>query len=104
MGVLLLSPVALSACSAGQVTQTASQERDKTGAQASVGDIAIRAAQLAYPRGGAYQSGDDAELRLAIVNNGAEADALVGVGGVGFGGAEIEAPSPQGSGSADEID
>ncbi len=39
MGVLLLSPVALSACSAGQVTQTPSQVRDKTGAQAQVGDI-----------------------------------------------------------------
>ena len=43
MGVLLLSPVALSACSAGQVTQTATQERDKTGAQAQVGDITVRA-------------------------------------------------------------
>src|SRR5688500_6382196 len=32
MGVLLLPPVALSACSAGQVTQTATQERDKVGA------------------------------------------------------------------------
>ena len=33
IGVLLLSPAALSACSAGQVTQTASQNRDKTGAR-----------------------------------------------------------------------
>ena len=49
MGVLLLSPVALSACSAGQVTQTATQERDKTGAQAQVGDITLRQVQLAYP-------------------------------------------------------
>ena len=38
-GVLLLSPLAFSACSAGQVTQTASQERDKVGAMAEVGDI-----------------------------------------------------------------
>ena len=36
-GVLLLSPLALSACSAGQVTQTATQQRDKVGAMAQVG-------------------------------------------------------------------
>ena len=33
MGVLLLGPLALSACSAGQVTQTATQDRDKAGPQ-----------------------------------------------------------------------
>jgi hypothetical protein len=36
VGVALFSPVALSACSAGQVTQTATQERDKVGAMAQV--------------------------------------------------------------------
>jgi copper(I)-binding protein len=89
MGVLLLSPVVLSACSAGQVTQTASQERDKTGAQAQLGDITLRAAQLAYPRGGAYETGDDAELRVAIVNSGADTDTLTRVEGDGFSGADI---------------
>ena len=88
-GVLLLSPFALSACSAGQVTQTATQERDKTGAMAQVGDITVRAAELAYPSAGIYRSGDDAELRLVIVNNGQDADTLIGVDGKGFGGAEI---------------
>jgi copper(I)-binding protein len=89
MGVLLLSPVALSACSAGQVTQTATQERDKTGAQAQAGDITLRGAQLAYPRGGTYDKGDDAELLLAIVNGGSTPDTLTGVEGKGFGGADI---------------
>ena len=42
LGVLLLSSVALSACSAGQVTQTATQERDKTGSMAQVGDLTLR--------------------------------------------------------------
>jgi hypothetical protein len=90
VGVLLLSPVALSACSAGQVTQTATQERDKVGAMAQVGDITVRAAELEHPRGGAYESGDDAELRLVIVNGGQEADTLVGIDGEGFGGVEFE--------------
>ncbi|RBY83448.1 copper chaperone PCu(A)C [Blastococcus sp. TF02A-30] len=90
MGVLLLSPVALSACSAGQVTQTATQERDKTGSMAQVGDITLRQVQLAYPRGGAYEAGDDAELQMAIVNTGQETDTLVSVEGEGFGDAELD--------------
>jgi copper(I)-binding protein len=90
VGVLLLSPVALSACSAGQVTQTATQNRDKTGGMAQVGDITVRAAELEHPRGGAYEAGDDAELRLALVNGGQEADTLVGVEGEGFGDVEIQ--------------
>jgi copper(I)-binding protein len=91
MGVLLLSPVVLSACSAGQVTQTAAQERDHSGAQAQVGDLSIRQAQLLSPRGGSYERGDDAELQMAIINGGDEPDALVSVDGESFGSAEIEA-------------
>ena len=93
MGVLLLSPVALSACSAGQVTQTATQERDKTGAQAQVGNISLRQAELLHPRGGSYQRGDDADLQVAIINGGTEPDTLVRVGGDGFGSAEIQGPA-----------
>jgi copper(I)-binding protein len=93
MGVLLLSPVALSACSAGQVTQTATQERDKVGAMAQVGDLTIRAVQLAAPRDGSYDRGDDAELLMAIVNSGEEPDALVGISGEGFGDVEFHAGS-----------
>ena len=42
------------------------------------------------PRGGMYERGDDAELQLAIVNSGDEADTLVAVDGEGFGDVEIE--------------
>ena len=123
MGVLLLSPVALSACSAGQVTQTATQERDKVGGMAQVGGVTVRAATLENPRGGAYEAGDDAELRLAIVNTAEEADTLTDISGEGFGDAEISGarsaaaatsappagatgtvPSPSGSSSPDEIE
>jgi copper(I)-binding protein len=93
MGVLLLSPVVLSACSAGQVTQTATQQRDKTGAQAQVGDISLRQAELLPPRGGSYAAGDDADLQVAIINGGTEADTLVRVAGDGFGSAEIQGPT-----------
>jgi copper(I)-binding protein len=93
MGVLLLSPVALSACSAGQVTQTATQERDKVGAMGQVGDLTLRAVQLESPRGGSYDRGDDAELRMVIVNNSEEPDALVGISGEGFADVEFDAGS-----------
>jgi copper(I)-binding protein len=110
MGVLLLSPVALTACSAGQVTQTATQERDKVGAQGQAGDITVRQVQLLSPRGGVYESGDDAELQVAFVNGGHEDDALASVEGEGFGDVEIRTSggatgaSSRGSGASDEIE
>ncbi|MGY1717988.1 MULTISPECIES: hypothetical protein [unclassified Blastococcus] len=91
MGVLLFSPLALSACSAGQVTQTATQERDKVGAMAQVGDIVLRQVAVTHPEGGRYEAGDDATLRLAIVNTGVEDETLTGVTGEGFGEATISA-------------
>ena len=104
-GVLLLSPLALSACSAGQVTQTATQQRDKVGAMAQVGDITVRAVELVSPRGASYEAGDDAELTLAIVNSGQETDTLVGVDGEGFGDVEIRTAATGGSAAgSDEIE
>ncbi|TFV71544.1 copper chaperone PCu(A)C [Blastococcus sp. CT_GayMR20] len=108
MGVLLLSPVALTACSAGQVTQTATQERDKTGGMAQVGDLTLRQVVLENPRSGIYEDGDDAELRMAIVNSSQEDDTLVGIEGEGFGDAEIRTSGASGAstgrGSGDEIE
>ena len=90
LGVLLLSPPALAACSAGQVTQTATQDRDKVGPMAEANGILLRKVLLEYPDSGHYDRGDDAELQLAIVNNTPEADTLVDISGEGFDSAEIE--------------
>ena len=84
VGVLLLTPVALSACSSGQVNQTASQVRDKVGASADLGDLTLRQVMLGYPTGGRYTQGSDAELHMAIANGGPNDDALVGVKGADF--------------------
>src|SRR3954465_2832122 len=100
MGVLLFSPLVLSACGAGQVTQTATQNRDKVGPMAQVGDISLRAVELAAPPGDKYEQGSDAELTLAIVNAGEEPDTLVGVSGTDFAGAQISASSVSPSPSA----
>jgi copper(I)-binding protein len=84
LGVLLLSPAALSACSSGQVTQTATQVRDKTGGQGQVGDLRLRQVELAFPNAGNYASGDNAELQMAIANDGSQSDTLTGISGTGF--------------------
>ena len=70
MGVLLLSPVALSACSAGQVTQTATQQRDKTGPRRRSATSPARGRARLPRRRAATTPGDDAELQMAIVNDG----------------------------------
>jgi copper(I)-binding protein len=105
MGALLLSPIALTACSAGQVPQTATQNRDKVGSEASVGDITLRQITLAAPQDGLYAEGDDAELQMAIVNSDTEADTLVGIEGDAFDGVVVSgqataSPAVPGSTSA----
>ncbi len=90
--LLVLSPMALSACSAGQVTQTATQVRDRTGGSGQVGDLTVRAAQLVYPPGGVYGLGDQAELTMAIVNSGRVDDQLVDITGADFSAVAVSAP------------
>jgi copper(I)-binding protein len=84
IGVLVLSPVVLSACSAGQIAQTATQDRDIRGGQGDVGDIHLRAATTAYPESGFYEEGGDALLEVAIGNSGDADDELVDISGPGF--------------------
>ena len=100
---LLVSPVALAACSAGQVTQTASQERDKVGAMGQVGALTVRAVQLVSPDEGSYERGDDAELQMAVVNGGTEDDTLVDVSGEGVGDVEFDDGS-SGRGGAEGLE
>ncbi|WP_409331035.1 hypothetical protein [Trujillonella humicola] len=95
MGVLLLTPVALTACSAGQVNQTASQARDKVGPMAQVGDLQLRQVTIANPceagdeQAIAYESGDSPELVLSIANGSREDDTLTGVSGDAFDGVYV---------------
>jgi copper(I)-binding protein len=84
VGVLLFSPLAITACSAGQVNQTSTQARDLSGPSVTVGDLLLREVKLAYPTDGTYAPGDDAQLQMSIVNSGSEDDALIGIKGTGF--------------------
>ena len=100
MGALLLTPVVLTACSAGQVNQTSSQDRDKVGPAVELGELALRQVTLVHPceagdeEATAYEAGDSPELMLTIVNSGREADTLTGIEGELFDGVYVgEAPS-----------
>jgi copper(I)-binding protein len=110
MGALLLSPIALSACGAGQVTQTAQQERDRVGGMADAGTITLRAVTIESPSGGSFGPGDDVELFGAIVNTGDEVDTLESISGEGFedarllgGTTGVSEPGGSGSGLGVEI-
>jgi copper(I)-binding protein len=102
MGALLLSPIALTACSAGQVSQTATQNRDKVGPEAQARDITLRQVLLEYPTDGRYSAGDEAPLSMSIINSSNQADVLVGIEGDAFNGVVVSGqatPSPAVPGS-----
>jgi copper(I)-binding protein len=92
MGVLLLSPAALAACSAGQVAQTATQQQN-LGNNADVGEVHLRALELPYPTGGVYPSGSDARLLGAIASSATTDDTLVSIEGDAFESVEVVDPS-----------
>ena len=91
LGVLLLSPVALAACSAGQVSQTATQEQN-LGNSADVGDLNLRGLQLPYPTGGVYAAGSDARLVGAVLSTSPSDDTLVSIEGEAFESVEVVDP------------
>ena len=100
MGVLLLSPVVLGACSAGQVPQTATQEQN-LGNEADVADLQLRALELPYPTGGIYTSGDDARLLGAVASTSDTEDTLVAITGDAFDSVEVVDPSAPSAAAAD---
>lgn len=72
--------VALAGCSAGQQAQTAEQRPTMDGTNAQAGqDVALRDIAIEYPEGGLYEQGSDARLRMVVVNEGLQSDALVEV-------------------------
>jgi copper(I)-binding protein len=77
----VIGVVALTGCGAGQITQTSDQVAAVAGANATVGTIAIRNAQIEFDtaaHGAAiYPAGASAPLQAVIVNTGAEPDRLV---------------------------
>jgi copper(I)-binding protein len=76
----VIGALALAGCGSGQITQTDTQVAAVNGAQANVGDIAIREAQFEYTAtkdASAYPRGGNAPLEMSIINSGGTADRLV---------------------------
>jgi copper(I)-binding protein len=73
--------VVLTGCGAGQITQTDTQSSGVNGANANIGQIALRDVQLAPPPDAkaGYQTGAAAVLIATIVNTGLTPDALLKV-------------------------
>ncbi|WP_091037359.1 hypothetical protein [Glycomyces harbinensis] len=69
----------LSACGAGQVTQTDTKQSAIAGVNVDAGDLALRDLQVEFDSTEGYAAGDDAALRVWIANEGTEEVSLVGV-------------------------
>jgi hypothetical protein len=88
----------LTGCGAGQITQTDTQTASIDGANATVGQIAVRDTYLAFPNNpqGVYQPGSTARLVVTIVNTGLPDDTLVKAASPGAASVTIDG-SPSGS-------
>ncbi len=74
-----LAVAVLTGCAAGQRAPTSSEISVVDGVNADIGSIALRNIGLAAPTAATYKVGDDAQLVLAIANNGQTADQLTSV-------------------------
>ncbi|MFI1239386.1 hypothetical protein [Nocardia salmonicida] len=62
--------IALTGCSAGQITQTSTQEAAINGNHADIGEIALRNVHIVYPEAAAeHDKGGKAMISLSIINN-----------------------------------
>ncbi|GAB3234752.1 hypothetical protein GCM10027447_32100 [Glycomyces halotolerans] len=79
-GIAAATATALTACGAGQVTQTDTKQTAIAGVNVDVGeDIALRDLQVEFPSPEGYEAGDDAPLKVWIANEGTETIRLTGV-------------------------
>lgn len=79
IGIAAAAATGLSACGAGQVTQTDTKQTAIAGVNVDTDDLALRDLQVEYSSWEGYAAGDDAPLRVWISNEGDEAVSLVGV-------------------------
>jgi copper(I)-binding protein len=89
---VVIGALALAGCGSGQITQTDTSLSVVNGAQATVGNIAVRDAKFEYAAtDGAtvYPRGGDGPLELTIVNSGATDDKLISASSPMAGSVEI---------------
>lgn len=74
-----LGSLLMSACSSGQIAQTARDVSAVEGSSATRDGVGVRDARIAEPPGGSYSSGGDAPLLVAIATDDGTSDTLVRV-------------------------
>lgn len=77
--LLVMCALLATACSSGQVAQTATQVITAEGANATRGGVALRAVLIPTPAQGTYKTGEPAPLYLAISTEEGTSDTLVAV-------------------------
>jgi copper(I)-binding protein len=81
IGAAAIGAVVLAGCGAGQITQTDTQVAAVGGANATVGDIAVRNAEFEYDSSAVgadiYPPGGSAPIQMSIVNFGSDTDRLL---------------------------
>ncbi|GAA4699990.1 hypothetical protein GCM10023215_43350 [Pseudonocardia yuanmonensis] len=82
VGTAAAGALLLSGCGAGQIAQTAEQVAAVGGTGGTVGDVAVRNAEIAWPgglapTGAVYPKGGEALVEMVIVNDGATTDRLL---------------------------
>ncbi|WP_026930011.1 copper chaperone PCu(A)C [Glycomyces tenuis] len=78
LAIAAAAATGLSACGAGQVTQTDTKQTAIAGVNTDEGELSLRDLQVEYSAEG-YEAGGTAPLRLWIANNGDEPVSLVGI-------------------------
>jgi copper(I)-binding protein len=80
LGVVAIGATLLTAsCAAGQDAMTSVEVSVIDGANADVGDIALRVVLVQTPADGSYAVGTDAQIKAVLANNGQSDDSLTGV-------------------------
>ena len=83
-GLAVVAALLTSACAAGQHALTSEERKTTNGVNADLGSIHIRALEIEPPRGSSYASGDNAQLKVVIVNVGDKSDLFNGISSPAF--------------------
>jgi hypothetical protein len=84
VGLAVVSALLTAGCAAGQHAATADEKPTIGGVNGDLGSIHIRGMLVEPPRGSSYDSGDDAQVKLVIVNVGSKSDLLQSISSPAF--------------------
>jgi hypothetical protein len=79
IGLAVVAALLTTACAAGQHALTSEERKSSNGVNIDIGSIHIRGLVIEAPRGASYASGDNAQVKVVIVNVAHKDDLLTGV-------------------------